>query len=68
MLIQEKGEKHIFRKSKNTLLCSITIGTLMSVAVGLSGQSLHIDEVGRTGNPATNLTQAKPADSAEHIN
>ena len=39
----------------------------MSAAVGQGGQSLHVDEVGRTGNPATNLTQAKPADSAEHI-
>jgi len=39
----------------------------MSTAVGQGGQSLHVDEVGRTGNPATNLTQAKPADSAEHI-
>ena len=39
----------------------------MISVVGLGGQSLHVDEVGRTGNPATNLTQAKPADSAEHI-
>ena len=39
----------------------------MSAAVGQGGQSLHVDEVGRTGNPATNLIQAKPADSAEHI-
>ena len=38
----------------------------MSAAVGQGGQSLHVDEVGRTGNPATNLIQAKPADS-EHI-
>ena len=46
----------------------MTIGTLMSAAVGQGGQSLHVDEVGRTGNPATNLIQAKPSDSAEHIN
>ena len=39
----------------------------MSAVVGQGGQSLHVDEVGRTENPATNLTQAKPADSAEHI-
>ena len=39
----------------------------MIAAVGLGGQLVHADEVGRTGNPATNLTQAKPADSAEHI-
>ena len=56
-----------FVKAKIPPFCSITIGTLMSAAVGQGGQSLHIDEVGRTGNPATNLTQAKPADSAEHI-
>jgi hypothetical protein len=40
----------------------------MIAAVGQGGQSLHVDEVGRTGNPATNLIQAKPSDSAEHIN
>lgn len=57
-----------FVKAKIPPFCSITIGTLMSAAVGQGGQSLHIDEVGRTGNSATNLTQAKPADSAEHIN
>ena len=56
-----------FVKAKIPPFCSITIGTLMSAAVGQGGQSLHVDEVGRTGNPATNLTQAKPADSAEHI-
>ena len=39
----------------------------MTAVVGLSGQLAHANEVGRTGNPATNLTQAKPADSAEHI-
>ena len=56
-----------FVKAKIPPFCSITIGTLMSAAVGQGGQSLHVDEVGRTGNPATNLIQAKPADSAEHI-
>lgn len=39
----------------------------MTAVVGQGGQSLHVDEVGKTGNPAFNLTQAKPADSAEHI-
>ena len=39
----------------------------MSAVVGQGRQSLHVDEVGRTGNPTTNFTQAKPADSAEHI-
>ena len=56
-----------FVKAKKPPFCSIMIGTLMSAVVGQGGQSLHVDEVGRTGNPATNLTQAKPADSAEHI-
>lgn len=56
-----------FVKAKKPPFCSITIGTLMSAVVGQGGQSLHVDEVGRTENPATNLTQAKPADSAEHI-
>ena len=39
----------------------------MIAVVGLGGQLVHADEVVRTENPATNLTQAKPADSAEHI-
>ena len=56
-----------FVKAKNTLLCSVAIENLMTAVVGQGGQSLHVDEVGRTENPATNLTQAKPADSAEHI-
>ena len=56
-----------FVKAKKPPFCSITIGTLMSAVVGQGGQQLHVDEVGRTGNPALNLTQAKPADSAEDI-
>lgn len=40
----------------------------MISVVGLGGELVHADEVGRTGNPTTNFTQAKPADSAEHIN
>jgi len=68
MLIQEKGEKLFFIKAKNTLLCSVAIENLMTAVVGLSGQLAHADEVVRTENPATNLIQAKPADSAEHIN
>ena len=39
----------------------------MISVVGLGGQLVHADEVVRTENSATNLTQAKPADSAEHI-
>ena len=40
----------------------------MSSVVGQGGQLVHADEVVRTENPATNLTQAKPSDSAGHIN
>ena len=40
----------------------------MISVVGLGGQLVHADEVVRTENPATNLTQAKPSGSAEHIN
>lgn len=59
MLIQEKDEKHVFRKSrKYRTLCSVAIGTLIAVVVGLGVQLVHADEVGRTGNPVTNLTQA----------
>ena len=46
----------------------MAIGTLMIAVVGLGGQLVHADEVVRTENRATNLTQAKPSDSAEHIN
>ena len=38
----------------------------MTAVVGLSGHLAHADEVGKTGNPAFNLTQAKPADRSEH--
>ena len=55
------------KKQKIPPFCSITIGTLMSAVVGQGGQLVHADEVVRTENPATNLIQAKPADSAEHI-
>lgn len=69
MLVQEKGEKHVFRKSKKyRTLCSVAIGTLMTAVVGLGGQLVHADEVVRTENLATNLIQAKPADSSEHTN
>ena len=57
-----------FVKAKIPPFCSITIGTLMITVVGLGGQLVHADEVVRTENRATNLTQAKPSDSAEHIN
>ncbi|MGC0304283.1 hypothetical protein [Streptococcus sp. CL6.35] len=39
----------------------------MTAVVGLGGQLVHADEVVRTENPASNLIQAKPADSTEHI-
>ena len=68
MLVQEKGEKHVFRKSrKYRTLCSVAIGTLMTAVVGLGGQPVYADEVVGTGNPATNLIQAKPDDIAEHV-
>ena len=38
----------------------------MTAVVGLSGHLTHADEVGKTGNPAVNLTQAKPVDRSEH--
>lgn len=56
-----------FVKAKNTLLCSVAIENLMTAVVGLGGQLVHADEVVRTENPASNLIQAKPADSTEHI-
>lgn len=69
MLVQEKGEKHVFRKNKKyRTLCSVAIGILMTAVVGLSGQFVHADEVAGTGNHATNLTQAKPANHVEHDN
>ena len=67
MLIQEKVRNIFFVKVKNTLLFSVAIENLMTAVVGLSGQLAHADEVVRTENRATNLTQAKPSDSAEHI-
>lgn len=47
MLVQEKGEKHVFRKSrKYRTLCSVAIGTLMTAVVGLGGQPVYAEEVG----------------------
>ncbi|WP_422803646.1 putative cross-wall-targeting lipoprotein signal domain-containing proteiin [Streptococcus sp. FT1-106] len=66
---QEKGEKHVFRKSKKyRTLCSIALGTMVTAVVSWGGTVAHADEVAtsvdttiqRTENPATNLPEAQP--------
>ncbi|HEM3718431.1 TPA: glucan-binding protein, partial [Streptococcus suis] len=66
---QEKGEKHVFRKSKKyRTLCSVALGTMVTAVVAWGGTVAHADEVTpsvdttmqRTGNPATNLPEAQP--------
>lgn len=61
---QEKGEKHVFRKSKKyRTLCSVALGTMVTAVVAWGGTVAHADEVTssvdttiqRTENPATNL-------------
>lgn len=66
---QEKGEKHVFRKSKKyRTLCSVALGTMVTAVVAWGGAVTHADEVTtsvdttiqRTENPATNLPEAQP--------
>lgn len=66
---QEKGEKHVFRKSKKyRTLCSVALGTMVTAVVAWGGTVAHADEVTtsvdttiqRTENPATNLPEAQP--------
>ncbi|VHG63112.1 agglutinin receptor [Streptococcus pyogenes] len=66
---QEKGEKHVFRKSKKyRTLCSVALGTMVTAVVAWGGTVAHADEVTtsvdttiqRTENPATNLPETQP--------
>lgn len=66
---QEKGEKHVFRKSKKyRTLCSVALGKMVTAVVAWGGTVAHADEVTssvdttiqRTENPATNLPEAQP--------
>ncbi|WNO79523.1 GbpC/Spa domain-containing protein [Streptococcus suis] len=66
---QEKGEKHVFRKSKKyRTLCSVALGTMVMAVVAWGGTVAYADEVTssvdttiqRTENPATNLPEAQP--------
>ncbi|HEL1919191.1 TPA: LPXTG cell wall anchor domain-containing protein [Streptococcus suis] len=66
---QDKGEKHVFRKSKKyRTLCSVALGTMVTAVVAWGGTVAHADEVTtsvdttiqRTENPATNLPEAQP--------
>ncbi|MCK3878615.1 hypothetical protein HCC16_11360, partial [Streptococcus suis] len=71
---QEKGEKHVFRKSKKyRTLCSVALGTMVTAVVAWGGTVAHADEVTssvdtniqRTENPATNLPEAQPKPVSE---
>ena len=71
---QEKGEKHVFRKSKKyRTLCSVALGTMVTAVVAWGGTVAHADEVTpsvdttiqRTENPATNLPEAQPTPVSE---
>ncbi|HFI2448245.1 TPA: putative cross-wall-targeting lipoprotein signal domain-containing protein, partial [Streptococcus suis] len=43
---QEKGEKHVFRKSKKyRTLCSVALGTMVTAVVAWGGTVAHADEV-----------------------
>ena len=73
---QEKGEKHVFRKSKKyRTLCSVALGTMVTAVVAWGGTVAHADEVTpsvdttiqRTENPATNLPEAQPTPVSEQI-
>ena len=71
---QEKGEKHVFRKSKKyRTLCSVALGTMVTAVVAWGGTVASADEVTpsvdttiqRTENPATNLLEAQPTPVSE---
>ncbi|HEL1619941.1 TPA: LPXTG cell wall anchor domain-containing protein [Streptococcus suis] len=71
---QEKGEKHVFRKSKKyRTLCSVALGTMVTAVVAWGGTVAHADEVAlsvdttiqQTENPATNLPEAQPTSVSE---
>ncbi|CEY30252.1 agglutinin receptor [Streptococcus pneumoniae] len=71
---QEKGEKHVFRKSKKyRTLCSVSLGTMVTAVVAWRGTVAHADEVAisvdttiqRTKNPATNLPKVQPTPVSE---
>ncbi|HEM2997531.1 LPXTG cell wall anchor domain-containing protein [Streptococcus suis] len=71
---QEKGEKHVFRKSKKyRTLCSVALGTMVTAVVAWGGTVAHADEVTssvdtaiqRTENPATNLPETQPTPVSE---
>ncbi len=74
LINQEKGEKYVFRKSKQyRTLCSVALGTVVMAFVALAGPMVQADEVGRTvatsvqteTNPATNLKENQPSPIAE---
>ncbi|HGD0789135.1 TPA: SspB-related isopeptide-forming adhesin [Streptococcus agalactiae] len=74
LINQEKGEKYVFRKSKQyCTLCSVALGTVVMAFVALAGPMVQADEVGRTvatsvqteTNPATNLKENQPSPIAE---
>lgn len=71
---QEKGEKHVFRKSKKyRTLCSVALGTMVTAVVAWGGTVAHADEVTssvdttiqRTENPAINLPEVQPSPVSE---
>lgn len=76
---QEKSEKHVFRKSKKyRTLCSVALGTVVTVAVAWGGSVTQADEVASTNpvcgtvrvteNPATKLPEAQPQMGSEQAN
>ncbi|MEG3288874.1 GbpC/Spa domain-containing protein [Streptococcus suis] len=76
IVTQEKGEKHVFRKSKKyRTLCSVALGTVATAVLALGGGIAKADELATTlvetsivlmDNPATNLPEAQPAETSEH--
>ncbi len=73
---QEKGEKHVLRKSKKyRTLCSVALGTVMTAVVAWGAPVAQADEVETTApsvdtvrlteNPATNLPEAQPSSLVE---
>ncbi len=64
---QEKGEKHVFRKSKKSrTLCSVALGTMVTAVVAWGGTVAHADEVTSSVDaPPFNKRKIQPLDLPE---
>ncbi len=64
---QEKGEKHVFRKSKKyRTLCSVALGTMVTAVVAWGGTVAHADEVSSSVDTPFNERRIQPQIYQKH--